>query len=51
MDFRVKNVCDIITLHMPATEDNYHLINKKTIEIMKDNVYIINTIKQFLMKK
>lgn len=34
---------DIITLHIPATEDNYHLINKKSIDIMKDGVYIINT--------
>ncbi len=34
---------DIITLHMPATEDNYHLINKKTISEMKDDVFIINT--------
>ena len=42
LEYVLKN-SDIITLHMPATEDNYHLINKKTIEIMKDNVYIINT--------
>lgn len=34
---------DIITMHMPATEDNYHMINKETISRMKDNVYIINT--------
>lgn len=35
--------CDIITLHMPATDDNYHIINKNSIKIMKDGVYIINT--------
>ena len=28
---------------MPATEDNYHIINKKTISEMRDNVFIINT--------
>ncbi|NOW03066.1 D-isomer specific 2-hydroxyacid dehydrogenase family protein [Clostridium beijerinckii] len=34
---------DIITLHMPATDDNYHMINKKAIKLMKDGVFIINT--------
>lgn len=34
---------DIITMHVPATEDNYHLINKNSIEIMKKGVFIINT--------
>lgn len=34
---------DIITLHMPATDDNYHIINKKAIKLMKDGVFIINT--------
>ncbi|WP_234120967.1 D-isomer specific 2-hydroxyacid dehydrogenase family protein [Clostridium hydrogenum] len=38
----IKN-SDIITMHAPATKDNYHLINKKSIEIMKDGVFIINT--------
>lgn len=42
LDYLLKN-SDIITLHMPATDENYHLINKKNIEIMKDNVFIINT--------
>ena len=42
LEYIFKN-SDIITLHMPATDDNYHLINKDTIKIMKDNVYIINT--------
>ena len=35
--------CDIITLHAPATDENYHLINKEAIKQMKDNVMIINT--------
>lgn len=34
---------DIISLHMPATDSNYHMINKKSIQLMKDEVYIINT--------
>jgi D-lactate dehydrogenase len=37
------NDSDIITLHMPSTEDNYHMINKTSIEKMKDGVFIINT--------
>lgn len=42
LDYVLQN-SHIITLHIPATEDNYHLINKKTISEMKDNVFIINT--------
>ncbi len=34
---------DIISLHCPATKENYHMINKDTIAKMKDGVYIINT--------
>ncbi|HCW80853.1 MAG TPA: lactate dehydrogenase [Ruminococcaceae bacterium] len=34
---------DVITMHMPATKDNYHLINKETIALMKDGVFIVNT--------
>ena len=34
---------DIITLHMPATDDNYHMINKESLSKMKDGVFIINT--------
>lgn len=34
---------DIITLHMPATDCNYHMINKDSLSKMKDGVYIINT--------
>ena len=42
LDYLLKN-SDILTFHMPATEDNYHIINKKTISEMRDNVFIINT--------
>lgn len=34
---------DLITMHMPATKDNYHLINKDTIASMKDGVFLVNT--------
>lgn len=33
---------DIISLHMPATKDNYHMINKEIISNMKDGVILIN---------
>lgn len=35
--------CDLITLHMPLTKDNFHLIDKTAIEKMKDGVVIVNT--------
>lgn len=34
---------DIITLHTPATADNYHMLNAETFAKMKDDVIIINT--------
>jgi len=34
---------DIITLHAPATAENYHLLNGEAFAKMKDNVIIINT--------
>ena len=34
---------DIISLHVPLTKDNYHIINAKSIGMMKQNVTIINT--------
>ena len=34
---------DVITLHCPATADNYHMINKEFISQMKDGAIIINT--------
>ncbi len=33
---------DIITLHAPATEENYHLIDGKALEMMKKGVGIVN---------
>lgn len=34
---------DVITLHAPLTQDNYHMINEEAIAKMKDGVMIINT--------
>lgn len=34
---------DIISLHCPLTEETKYVINKETIALMKDNVYLINT--------
>ena len=34
---------DLITLHCPLTSSTKHLINKRTIEMMKKDVYLINT--------
>ena len=34
---------DIISLHMPSTAENFHMINTDTIAKMKDGVIIINT--------
>jgi len=34
---------DVITLHAPLTDENYHMINEDAISRMKDGVMIINT--------
>ena len=34
---------DIISLHCPLTSETKHMINNKTIDLMKDGVYILNT--------
>ena len=41
---------DLISLHCPLTDDNYHLINKDTITRMKDGVILINTSRGGLIK-
>lgn len=40
---------DIITIHMPLTEENKNLINKETIALMKKGVIIVNTARGELM--
>lgn len=34
---------DIISIHMPATDDNYHQFNHEVFEQMKDTALLINT--------
>lgn len=34
---------DLISLHCPLTQENYHMINEKTISMMKDQVILVNT--------
>lgn len=34
---------DVVSLHLPATEETRHLINRETIAAMKDGAYLINT--------
>ncbi|WP_367333352.1 D-2-hydroxyacid dehydrogenase [Limosilactobacillus sp.] len=33
---------DVISLHVPATKENFHMINQDTIAKMKDNVVLVN---------
>ena len=33
---------DVISLHVPATKENTHMINSRTIAKMKDNVVLVN---------
>lgn len=35
--------CDMITLHMPLTEENMHLIDAEAIQKMQEGVVLINT--------
>lgn len=40
---------DVLSLHCPLTEDNFHLVNKKRIETMKDGAIIINVARGALL--
>lgn len=42
---------DIISIHLPATEETRHLIRKETIEKMKDGVYLINTARGSIVRE
>lgn len=35
--------CDIITLHMPLTDETKHMIDKEMLSLMKPNAFLINT--------
>ncbi|MDO5345888.1 MAG: 2-hydroxyacid dehydrogenase [Lachnospiraceae bacterium] len=40
---QVLSESDLISLHCPLTDDNYHMINRDAIRQMKDQVILINT--------
>jgi len=42
LDELIKN-SDVISLHAPLTDDNFHLINSEKINQMKPNAVIVNT--------
>ena len=42
-------ISDIITLHIPAADENYHFIDREAIEKMKPGVIIINTARGVLV--
>ncbi len=48
-DFYVSNIneiyqnADIISLHVPSTPENYHLVNEEAFNMMKKGVILINT--------
>lgn len=39
----IYRTCDIISLHMPSTPENYHIINAQVFARMKQNAVLINT--------
>jgi len=39
----VLEVADILTLHIPLTKDNYHLISTGELETMKKRSFLVNT--------
>lgn len=39
----VLKKADIISIHLPATDETKHLINQETLNKMKDGVYVANT--------
>lgn len=41
---------DLISLHCPLMEETYHIINKESIEKMKDGVVLVNTSRGGLVK-
>jgi D-lactate dehydrogenase len=40
---RLFRESDVITLHAPATDENYHLLNQQAFSKMKQGVIIVNT--------
>jgi len=47
---RIFNEADIVTLHIPYEEDNYHFVDEKFINSFSKNIYIINTARGLVLK-
>jgi len=39
----LAETCDIISLHLPATAESYHMINKSFFDRMKPGAWLVNT--------
>lgn len=45
----VLQTSDIVSIHIPGTPDNHHIMNKMTFGMMKKGAYFINTARGILM--
>jgi len=36
-------ICNLVTVHVPLNESNYHLVNKEKLNLMQKESYLINT--------
>lgn len=48
---KLLNVCDYITVHIPASPDNKEMFNKEIFAACKDNVVILNFSRNSLIKE
>ncbi len=48
---KVLSNSDIVSLHVPLTDDTYHLITKRHFEIMKREAYIVNVSRGDVIKE
>jgi len=39
----IFNNCDVVSLHVPLTDENYQFVNSGILNLMKQTAYIINT--------
>lgn len=46
---RLYRESDIVTLHVPGCEENYHMIDKKVFKKMKDGVILVNAARGMLI--
>lgn len=40
---KVNSISHFISIHVPLTEETYHLINFESVEMMRKGVFILNT--------